>query len=143
MMKLRYFLYFGLLAALPAYSDVYKHVDEQGNVTYSNTPSQGATKLQDKINVVPSGPRGSLSTSSSGGNSEESEGERTALQEQLNEAQAGLEEAKSTLSEQEAVRLGGEANYQKYLDRIQPFKDAVSQREEQVQQLQKQLGNLH
>lgn len=33
------------LLALPALADIYKHVDAQGNVTFSNIPMKGAQKL--------------------------------------------------------------------------------------------------
>ena len=36
---------FPLLYASSAQSEIYKHVDEQGRVTYSNVPMKGGTKL--------------------------------------------------------------------------------------------------
>ncbi|QDQ27123.1 DUF4124 domain-containing protein [Chitinimonas arctica] len=34
-----------ILFALPVTADIYKHVDEEGRITYSNIPSKGAKKL--------------------------------------------------------------------------------------------------
>ena len=37
-----------------AHAEIYKHVDAQGRVTYSNVPMKGATKLNlDSLNTVP------------------------------------------------------------------------------------------
>lgn len=37
-----------------AHAEIYKHVDEQGRVTYSNVPMKGATKLNlEPLNTVP------------------------------------------------------------------------------------------
>lgn len=37
-----------------AHAEIYKHVDTQGRVTYSNVPMKGATKLNlDPLNTVP------------------------------------------------------------------------------------------
>jgi septal ring factor EnvC (AmiA/AmiB activator) len=56
--------------------------------------------------------------------------------------QRNLEQAKKELAEQEAVRSGDEKNYQRVLDRLQPYKDRVSQHERNIQAIQKELGKL-
>jgi len=53
-----------------------------------------------------------------------------------------LDEARQSLAEQEAQRVGGEKNYQKYLERIKPFQDEVDLHQRNVDSLQKELGNL-
>jgi len=53
-----------------------------------------------------------------------------------------LQEARRQLEEQESVRLGNERNYQRYLDRVQPFREAVETHERNVQALQRELNNL-
>ena len=41
-------------AMTTAHAEIYKHVDEQGRVTYSNVPMKGATKLNlEPLNTVP------------------------------------------------------------------------------------------
>lgn len=45
---------FTFFAMNTAHAEIYKHVDEQGRVTYSNVPMKGATKLNlEPLNTVP------------------------------------------------------------------------------------------
>ncbi|MGL4408555.1 MAG: DUF4124 domain-containing protein, partial [Zoogloea sp.] len=46
------------------------------------------------------------------------------------------------LAEQEAVRYGDERNYQKVLDRLQPYKDKVQMHERNIEALRRELANL-
>jgi hypothetical protein len=50
--------------------------------------------------------------------------------------------ASKELTEQESVRLGDERNYQKYLDRVQSFKDKVALHERNIEALNKELAKL-
>jgi hypothetical protein len=65
---------------------------------------------------------------------------RKILEDELANEQRALEKSKDALSEQEAVRNGNERNYQKVLDRLQPYQDAVSQHEKNIDALQKELA---
>jgi len=47
-------------------------------------------------------------------------------------AEAKLETAKKILAEQEAVRTGDERNYQRVLERLKPYQDAVSQAQKEL-----------
>jgi hypothetical protein len=67
---------------------------------------------------------------------------RKILQDELTAEEARLVEARAKLAEQEAVRLGDEKNYQKKLDRVQPYQEAVGEHEKNVAALKKELGNL-
>ena len=40
------------------------------------------------------------------------------------------------------MRTGDEKNYQRVLDRLQPYKDRVAQHERNIQAIQKELNNL-
>jgi hypothetical protein len=66
---------------------------------------------------------------------------RRILEEELAQEESLLAEAKQQLAQQEAVRLGDERNYQKYLDRVQPFKNAVALHEKNVAALRQELAN--
>lgn len=53
---------FALASATTASGEIYKHVDDQGRVTYSNVPIKGASKLNlDPLTTVPA-PRAKAST---------------------------------------------------------------------------------
>ena len=56
--------------------------------------------------------------------------------------QSNLQQAKKALAEQEAVREGGERNYQRVLDRLQPYKDKVALHERNIEAIQSELSRL-
>ena len=56
--------------------------------------------------------------------------------------QSNLQQAKRALAEQEAVREGGERNYQRVLDRLQPYKDKVALHERNIEAIQSELSRL-
>lgn len=67
--------------------------------------------------------------------------QQAVLGELARQAEA-LEQARSALKQGEAVRSGDERNYQRYLDRIQGLRDAVTRQEGVLEALQKQLRLL-
>ena len=67
---------------------------------------------------------------------------RRILEQELTSEQKLLEQAKKDLAEQESVRLGTERNYQKMLDRLEPYHKKVKQHEDNVANLKKELSNL-
>ena len=64
------------------------------------------------------------------------------LEQELTNEQKLLEQAKKDLAEQESVRLGTERNYQKMLDRLEPYQKKVKQHEDNIASLRKELSNL-
>ena len=62
------------------------------------------------------------------------------LQSELATEQKALDEAKKALTEQEAVRMGNERNYQKVLDRLEPYKNAVELHQRNIDALQRELS---
>ena len=114
-----------MLAVVHAKAEIYKSVDEDGRVTYSNVPSKGAQKLNlEPLNTVPSSkpstqpprnfPKVDAETQKSRDNVR-----GQILENELAQEMTQLEEAKKALAEGEATRLGSERNYQRYLDRVQ------------------------
>ena len=67
---------------------------------------------------------------------------RTELQKQIAAQEIALAEAKQALAEQENIRLGGEANYQRVLDRLQSYQDKVAEIEKNLAQLREELAQL-
>ncbi|MCC6658486.1 MAG: DUF4124 domain-containing protein, partial [Rhodocyclaceae bacterium] len=67
---------------------------------------------------------------------------RKILDQELATEQKMLDEARKALAEQEAVRTGDERNYQRVLDRLQPYKDKVALHERNIEALKKEIGNL-
>jgi hypothetical protein len=67
---------------------------------------------------------------------------RQVLEKELSAEEAALTEAQKALTEQESIRHGNERNYQKVLDRLQPFKDKVELHQRNVEALRREIGNL-
>jgi hypothetical protein len=67
---------------------------------------------------------------------------RRILEEELAAEEKGLVDAKAKLAAQEAVRYGDEQNYQRVLDRLKPFQDAVERHERNITALKKELAGL-
>lgn len=136
-----------LCASLPVQAEIYKYVDESGRVTYSNIPKKGAQKLdleplstinsqKPKTSVAPQNfPKVDQATQK-----KRDDMRRKLLQEELAAEEQKLDDAKKALKEGEAVRLGSERNYQKYLDRVQSLKDNVTVHEKNIEALKKELG---
>ena len=133
-----------------AHADIYKLVDENGRVTYSNTPLKGAKKLnlEPLSTIAPPKPKPAAATPANfprvDGETQKKRDDtrRSILEQELATEQKQLEEARKALAEGEATRLGDERNYQKYLDRVQGLKDNVTLHEKNVEALNKELAGV-
>lgn len=67
---------------------------------------------------------------------------RRILEDELSAEQQNLEQAKKELAEQEGIRNGNERNYQRVLDRLEPYKNKVALHERNIEAIEKELGNL-
>ncbi len=67
---------------------------------------------------------------------------RRILEQELGNEQKLLDQARKELSEQESVRLGGERNYQRVVDRREPFQKKVRQHEDNVANLRKEISQV-
>jgi predicted transcriptional regulator len=129
-------------------ADIYKKVDEEGRVTYSNVPSKGAQKLNlEPINTVPSSkpnaqPPGNFPKVDADTQKGRDSKRRQVLEDELAQEMKQLDEAKKALAEAEATRLGDERNYQKFLDRVQPFKDVVADHKKNIDALKEEIAGL-
>lgn len=137
-----------MLAGAHVGADIYKKVDEEGRVTYSNVPSKGAQKLNlEPINTVPSSkpnaqPPGNFPKVDAETQKGRDSIRRQVLEDELAQEMKQLDEAKKALAEAEATRLGDERNYQKFLDRVQPFKDAVADHKKNIDALKEEIAGL-
>ena len=155
MTRLLFAMLFTFLALPVAAQTIYKCTDEHGGTLISNT------KVNKNCKAVSSSPESSMpapKARSSGASANPTPAGFPRVQEDTQKArdtdrqrileqemageQRNLEQAKKELAEQEAVRSGDEKNYQRVLDRLQPYKDRVSQHERNIQAIQKELGKL-
>jgi septal ring factor EnvC (AmiA/AmiB activator) len=144
-----------LLATAPmAWADVYKCLDEEGHVTYTNTkpsPKAKCTALSrdQRVSTVPAGRAAPATPSPAGfpkvdGDTQKARDtdRRKILEQELATEQKNLDQAKKELSEQEAVRTGDERNYDRVIARLQPYKDKVAVHERNIEALKKEIGTL-
>ena len=148
-----------LCTAFSAQAAVYKCVDADGKVTYTNDPSLArGCKLLDAgqaVSTVPAPVRRPAASPGTGSATPSAfprvsaddqrardDGRRQVLNTELATEEAALAEAESALTEQESIRLGNERNYQKVLDRLQPFKDKVELHKRNIEALRREISGL-
>lgn len=155
MNPLRPLLTIGLLAlASPAaQAEIYKCTGGDGHVTYSNVPTKDCKKLLlDPVSATPA-PKAAAKAAATptpttfprvddGAQKARDNDRRRILESELAAEQKNLEQARAELAEQENVRNGGERNYQRMLDRLQPFKDKVALHERNLEAIRKEIANL-
>ena len=148
-------------APAPAAGATYRCVDDAGRSTYTNVREEMAGKkcavVSREVSVVPAPPAAAPTTTQrpaakQGGDSgarvdaptqRSRDGDRRRILEQeLQNADKQLAEARRKLVEQEAIRSGDERNYQRVLDRLKPFQDDVRIGEENVSALKRELSNI-
>lgn len=144
----RLFLLAVIAAITPAASaEIYKYVDENGRITYTNIPKKGAKKLDlDPISAAKT--RNSTGPADFPRVDNQTQKKRDdlrkqILQDELASEEKSLAEAQKALSEGEKTRLGDEANNpRKYLDRIKKLKSNVSLHDKNIAALKKELSQL-
>jgi hypothetical protein len=148
---------FAKLAAADA-EVMYQCVDDLGRKTFSNV------KLPDKdfkcvtldlgpatsVPAVPTPPRpgarpaSPLGLPKAGENAqkERDNDRRRILENELAAEQQNLEQARKELAEQEGIRTGNERNYQRFLDRLEPYKNKEALHERNIEAIENELGKL-
>ena len=139
-----------------AHAEIYECIDANGNKRFTNIQSEakGCKPLNISPPVtVPSGKPASAQpqTKPSPANfpkvdaktqKDRDADRRRILEQELANEQKLLDQARKDLAEQEAIRLGSERNYQRVLDRLEPFKKKVRLHEDNVNNLNKELRGL-
>ena len=148
-MRISLFIGLSLVFAFPAYAEIYKYVDENGRVTYSNVPMKGSKKVDlPELNTVPGRKPGQTHTPTDfprvegKTQRERDDVRRKILEDELHTEEQALAEAQRALQEGESTRLGSEHNYQRYLDRVQNLKGNVELHEKNVSAIRKELSAL-
>ncbi|MBX3629088.1 MAG: DUF4124 domain-containing protein [Nitrosomonas sp.] len=145
-MKMIYFLFIIILSghATHTFSGVYKHIDEHGNVTYSNIQSNDSEKIDlSPLIIVPSvdteGIDDRIKTRRENNIIKE---QRKEIEQRIANESTQLEMIKTEYKGGNPNRLGSERNYQRYLDRVERLKNEISTREMKLQALQRELEKL-
>ncbi len=149
-------LIFLLCAAPVVQAEVYKCVDPEGRTTYTNDRSlaRGCKPLESgqAVSSVPAPVRAPAATPAAPAagfprvtpNDQRARDDtrRQVLETELATEERALAAAEKALAEQEAIRLGDERNYQKVLDRLQPFKDKVDLHKRNIEALRREISGL-
>lgn len=134
-------------------STVWKCLEQDGRAHYTNIKKetegkQQCTVVTKEVSVVsgpapkpaatpPNFPRVDRDTQKA-----RDDGRRRILEDELSTEEKGLTDARTKLTEQESVRQGDEKNYQRVLDRLKPYQDAVERHERNVSALKREMSNL-
>ena len=127
-----------------SYGGVYKHTDENGNVTYSNIPSNDSKRIDlPPIIVVPPVDTGEVEDRiAKRRESMKLREQREQLQNKIAEEETQLNEVKSEYKDGMPDRLGSERNYQRYLNRVDRLREEISAREKNLELMKNDLGKM-
>lgn len=140
-----------LAATAPAASaEIWECLDAAGNKRFTNIQAEakGCRVLNvSPVNTVSGGrPQAKARAPKNfpkvdGETQRERDAERQRiLRQELASEQKLLEQAQRELAEQESMRLGSERNYQRVLDRLEPYRDKVRLHEENIANLRRELA---
>ena len=148
------------IAAGPVRAEIYECVDSSGNKRFTNVKSESAgckPMNLPPVATVPAPAKAAPRTSDAKPQAaapasfpkvdtptqQQRDAERRKILEQeLANEQKLLDQARKALAEQEAIRLGNERNYQRVLDRLEPFQKKVALHESNIANLRKELSTL-
>ena len=153
---------FGLAGSLHANNHIlYECVDASGNKQFTNIPAN--PKACKVLNIGPTQPPSAPAAAPSAGRTHakpqvaspsqfprvdrEIQRQRDNDRLRILENELGTEErlltqARKELAEQESVRLGTEKNYQRVLERLEPFQKRVRQHEDNVANLKREISKV-
>ncbi|MBL8497790.1 DUF4124 domain-containing protein [Nitrosomonas sp. JL21] len=130
--------------AYPALAGIYKQVDRDGSVTYSNVPSDSAKKVDlPAIVVVPAVNSNEIDERiTKRRESAKIDEQREEIQKKIAEEESRLNEIKNEYKDGEPDRLGSERNYQRYLNRVERLREEINVRERNLNLLREELRKI-
>ena len=148
-----------LMAFVPAaVAEIWECTDALGNKRFTNIKSEArGCKLLNMppLTTVPGTktepPRPARASTPTPGNfpkvdadlqRERDADRRRILEQELANEEMLLQKARQELEAQESVRLGSERNYQRVLDRLEPYKKKVKLHEDNVANLRRELSTV-
>ena len=157
MPTLRSCLLLSLILAAPAYADIYKYVDENGQVTFTDVYRKGAKRIE-----LPGAPtplpaatpekaprRASYQPSPANfpridpaTQKNRDDIRRQILQDEIDAERRNAEAARRQLQLGERVQPGEKLTDSTYLDRVKRLQAAVERHEQNVRSIQRELSNL-
>lgn len=148
------FLLFLMLAA-PAQAEIYKYVDENGQVTFTDVYKKGAKRVDlpgapAQLPVRGKAPRRAAYTPSPadfpridpGTQKRRDDIRRQVLQDELSSERRNADEARRQMTLGERLQPGERATDATYLDRVSKLRTTVQQHDQNITSIQRELANL-
>jgi hypothetical protein len=145
-----------LASAMPAQAEIYKYIDENGQVTFTDVPRKG--QRASKVYGLPASPRAlardggasrprvatpspvSFPRIDAGTQKRRDDLRRTVLDEELATERRNLEEARRQLALAERPLPGERPTDAAYQSRLKRLRDAVENHERNIGAIQKEIG---
>lgn len=150
-----------VLAATALRAEIYECIDSTGNKRFTNIKSQAKgckalhipppnsvpspkpeAKPQSKPEAKPAATPANFPKVDANTQRDRDAERRRILEQELANEQRLLEQARASLAEQESIRLGSERNYQRVLDRLEPYQKKVKLHEDNIANLRREISNL-
>jgi hypothetical protein len=155
MQNLRFLFLLSLILAAPAQAEIYKYVDENGQVTFTDVYRKGARRIE-----LPGAPtqlpasgktprRASYNPSpadfpriDAGTQKRRDDVRRQVLQDEIDGERRNAEEARRQLALGERLQPGERAADASYRNRVNKLRASVQQHEQNIVSIQRELANL-
>jgi len=143
-----------LVLAAPAQAEIYKYVDENGQVTFTDVYRKGAKRIELPGAPAPLSPPSKApartSTPSpanfpridSGTQQRRDDIRRQVLQDEIEGERRNADEARRQLTLGERLQPGERAGDASYLNRVNRLRASVQQHEQNIVSIQRELANL-
>lgn len=149
-----------LLISSAAMADIYKYTDENGNVTFTNSPIKGAVRIMSESQPTTNARRNNDSPSAktprvaapsplnfpkvdSATQKSRDSNRKLILEEELNSERNQLSKAQKNLQDAETNKTAAEqANPKQYLERIGKLRETIVMHEKNVAALQSELARV-
>jgi hypothetical protein len=155
MQTVRFFFLLCLIPAVPAQAEIYKFVDENGQVTFTDVYKKGAKRI-DLPGAPASLPAGSKAPRrasynpapadfpriDAGTQKRRDDIRRQVLQDEISGERRNADEARRQLALGERLQPGERATDATYLNRVKKLRTSVQQHEQNIASIQRELANL-
>lgn len=152
----RFSLLLSLMLAAPAQADIYKYVDENGQVTFTDVYRKGAKRIDLPgaptplpAATVKSPARASYNPSPANfpridTNTQRNRDDirRQVLQDEINGERRNAEDARKQLQLGERLRPGEHATDSTFINRVKKLQATLEQHEQNIGSIQRELANL-
>ena len=155
MQTARFFFLLCLIPAASAQAEIYKYVDENGQVTFTDVYKKGAKRidLPGAPAPLPGGGKASRRASYSpspadfpridaGTQKRRDDIRRQVLQDEISGERRNADEARRQLALGERLQPGERATDATYLNRVKKLRTSVQQHEQNIASIQRELANL-